>query len=207
MVKYHYLYMMIDFDTKYDQQFELSCKSSKWGILSPPSKTQRHFTQKEKEDVRLNYSVSRNFAESTIKARSVLDNKKLSSKCNFSGERWRLTYPFELYDELLTRILTLRDLHFPVSVLSLQMNAKLVIQAHNPSFSASRSLVEKFFTRHKFALWAHTSISQKLPKQLEGVQIKFRADAPRFTRIGKYSFSLVGNMDDASAFFDIVSSK
>ena len=37
--------------------------------------------------------------------------------------------------------------------------------------------------------------------------IKFRADAPRFTRIGKYSFSLVGNMDDASAFFDIVSSK
>ena len=85
-------------------------------------------------------------------------------------------------------------LHFPVSFLSFQEKAKLVIQPHNPSFSASRGQVDKFFTRHKL-----------VRKQL-GVLIKFCADAPRFTRIGKYHFSVVGHMDETLAFFNIVPS-
>ena len=46
--------------------------------------------------------------------------------------------PAELDDELLTWFLVLLDLHFIASVLSFQEKAKLVIQPHNPSFSASR---------------------------------------------------------------------
>ena len=37
--------------------------------------------------------------------------------------------------------------------------------------------------------------------------MKFYADAPRFIRIGKYNFSLVGNMDETPAYFDMAPSK
>ena len=70
--------------------------------------------------VRLNYSVNRNFGEiakefginesmmrGTIKARPVPANIKFLSKCNFPGAGWRLTYPVELDDGLLTWILAL----------------------------------------------------------------------------------------------------
>ena len=46
-------------------------------------------------------------------------------------------FPAELDDEMLTWILALRDLHFPMSVLRFQKKAKLLIQLHNSSFSAS----------------------------------------------------------------------
>ena len=46
-------------------------------------------------------------------------------------------------------------------------------------------------------------LSQKLPKKLEGVLIKYYADAPKLTRIGKHSLSLVGNMDKIQIFFDL----
>ena len=72
-----------------------------------------------------------------IKARPVPDNIKLSSKCNFPGT-WRpLTFPVQLDDEILTWILVLWSLHFSVSVLRFQKKAKLLIQLHNPSFSAN----------------------------------------------------------------------
>ena len=76
---------------------------------------------------------------------------------------------------------------------------KLVIQSHNSS-NASRGWVRKLFNQHKLALRARTSVSQKLPKQLEGVLSKFYEDAARFRRIGKYPLSLVGNMDETLAF-------
>ena len=56
-------------------------------------------------------------------------------------------FPAELDDEMLTWILALRDLHFPMSVLRFQKKAKLLIQLHNSSFSASCGWVDKFFTR------------------------------------------------------------
>ena len=65
----------------------------------------------------------------------------------------------------------------------------------------------KFFARHKLAFRARTSISQKLPRQLERVLTKFYKDAVKFMRIGKYPISLVGNMDATPAFFDMVPSK
>ena len=92
------------------------------------------------------------------------------------------------------------DLHFPVSIMSLQEKAKLVIQSHNPSFNTSRGWVRKFFNRHKPALRTCTSTSQTLSKQLEGVLSKFYEDAAHLMRIGKYALFLVGNMDETSVF-------
>ena len=65
----------------------------------------------------------------------------------------------------------------------------------------------KFFARHKLAFRARTSISQKLPRQLEGVLTKFHNDATKFMRIGKSPLSLVENMDETPAFCDMVLSK
>ena len=101
----------------------------------------------------------------------------------------------------------LRDLHFPVSVLSFQEKAKNLIQPHSSSFSTSRVWVTKFFARHKLALRARTSISQKLLRQSEDVLTKFCKDAAKYMRIGKYPLSLVGNMDETPAFFNMVPSK
>ena len=132
------------------------------------------------------------------------DKIKPSTKGNFLGPGRLLTYPIELDDELLKWIFVLRDCHFPVSVMSLQEKAKLLIQPHNPSLNASRGWVRKFFNRHKLALHFRTSISQKFPKQLEDVLSKFHEDAARFIRTGKYPLSLIGNMDETPAFFDMV---
>ena len=120
--------------------------------------------------------------------------KRLSSKGNAQGAG-RPVKP------------VLRDIHFPVSVLSFQAKAKKLIQPHNSSFSASRGWVTKFFAQHKLALHARTSISQKLPRQLEGVLTKFSKDAAKFMRIDKYPLSVVGNRDETTAFFDMVQSK
>ena len=146
MAKYHDFYVVVDFYTKYAQQFEFYCKSSTSAIFSPPRKTRRRFIQNKKE-VRLHDSINGNFADATkvfginettvqgiIKARPVPDNTKLSSKCNFPGT-WRpLIFPVELDDEMLTRILVLWDL---LSVLRFQKKAKLLMQLHNPSFPAN----------------------------------------------------------------------
>ena len=202
--KYHTFHKMVDFSKKYEQLIEIHYKSSGSVIDKPPTKTRRSFTQQKKEETRLHYSVSGSYCEtarafdikeSTVRGiidASVPDKIKPSSKDNFLGAGRPLTYPIELVDELLKWIFVLRDCHFPVSVMSLQEKAKLLIQPHNPSFNASRGWVRKFFNRHKLALPSRTSISQKLPKQLEDVLSKFYEDAARFMRIGKYPLSLSG---------------
>ena len=47
----------------------------------------------------------------------------------------------------------------------------------------------------------------KLPSQLESVLTKSYADPAKLMRIGKYLLSLVGNMGETPAFFDMVPSK
>ena len=101
-------------------------------IVRPPTKTRRRFPQKKKEEVRLHYSISGKYCETArafdinestdqriIDARLLPDKMKLSSKCNFPGAGRPLTYPIKLDDELRKWIFVLRDLHFPVSVMSL----------------------------------------------------------------------------------------
>ena len=129
-----------------------------------------------------------------IKTRPVAGKIILSKKQNFPGAGRPLSYPVGLEDQLIKWILVLRDLNFPVSILALQEKAKNLIQPGNPEFKAH-------------SLRSRTSVSQKLPSQLESVLTKFYADAAMFMRIEKYPPSLVGNMDETPAFFDTVPSK
>ena len=148
IAKYHDFHETVDFSKKYDQLFRIYCKSSVSVIVRPATKTPRGFTEIKKEEVRLRYSISGNYCETArafdinessvremIDARLLPDKMKLSSKCNFPGAGRPLTYPNELDDELLKWIFVLPDLNFPVSVMSLQEKAKLVIQLHNPYFN------------------------------------------------------------------------
>ena len=148
--------------------------------------------------------------ESTVRkiVKSTLRNEvKPSDKGNRFGAGRPLTYSKEAENELVAWVLQLLDVHMPVSVLALQEKAKKVIRPNSPSFGANRGWVEKFFVRHRLSLRNRTSVSQKLPQQLEGVLTKLYQDAGRFMRIGKYLRSLVGNMDETGAFFDMVPSK
>ena len=126
------------------------------------------------------FGINESTVRGMIKARPVPDNIKHSSKCNFPGT-WRpLIFPVELDDEILTWILTLWSLHFSVSVLRFQKKAKLLIQLHNPSFSANCGWVNKFFTRHNLALRARISVSQKLlyPFSLVSKMVETPAKTP-----------------------------
>ena len=129
------------------------------------------------------------------------------NKENHSGAGRPLTYPLEVEKDILSWLLELRDLHVPVCILTLQEKAKRVVRPHNPTFNPNRGWVEKFFARHRLSLLSRTSVSQKLPKQLEGSITKFYEDAGRYMRIGKYRHLLVANMDDTPAFFDMIPAK
>ena len=144
--------------------------------------------------------------ESTVRTivKTPTENGKLNDKGNHSGAGRPLTYPLEVEKDILSWLLELRDLHVPVSILTLQEKAKRVVRPHNPTFNASRDWVEKFFARHQLSLLNQTSVSQKLPKQLEGSITKFYEDAGRYMQIGKYPRSLVANMDERPAFFDMI---
>ena len=165
----------------------------------------------------LHYSTTGNFRETTrafnlnestvrgiIKTCPVAGKIILSKKQNFPGAGRPMSHPVELEDQLIKWILVLRNLIFPVSILALQDKATNLIQPGNPESKASRVWIEKFFNRHKLSLRSRTSVSQKLSSQLESVLTKFYADGAKFIRIGKYPHSLVGNMDETPAFFDMV---
>ena len=143
-------------------------------------------------------------------ARNIINKpapENLKSAGDRSGAGRPFIYPSEIEDDLINRILKLRDLNLPVSVLTLQEKAKSVIKPYNFSFSTSRGWVEKFFIPHKLSLLSRTAVSQKLPRQLEGAITTFFEDAARFMRIGKYPRSLVGNMGETPAIFDMVPAK
>ena len=130
---------------------------------------------------------------------------RLSDKGIHSRAGRPLTYPKDVNDALVACILQLLDLHVSVSVLSFQEKAKNVICPHNPTFSsASKGWVKKFFSRHRLLIGNRTSVRQKLPQQLEGYLTKFYEDAGRYMRIGEYPHSLIWNMDETPAFFDII---
>lgn len=180
--------------------------------------TRKRYTEKTKREMREHYLLTQNFVasakafnvnESTLRniVKTLPRNVKPIDKGNRSGAGRPLTYPLEVENDLVCWILKLRDMHFPVSVLALQEKGRSVICPHNPTFNASRGWVQKFFARHRLSLRSRTSVSQKLPQQLESSITKFYLDAGRYMRIGKYPLSLVGNMDETPAFFDMVPAK
>ena len=78
-----------------------------------------------------------------------------------------LSYPQCLDEELAEWVLQQRCQQRPVSVIMLKAKAKVAIGNKYPSFKASGGWAEKFMWRHSLTLCAKTSISQKLPADLE----------------------------------------
>ena len=146
--------------------------------------------------MRLHYSNTGNFRDTArafnlnesavrgiIKTRPVAGKIILSKKQNFPGTGRPLSYPVELEGQLIKWILVLWDLNFPVSILALHEKAKNLMQPGHPKFKASRGWIDKFFNHHKLSLRSQTSVSQKLPSQLESVLTKFYADAAGCMRV------------------------
>ena len=174
--------------------------------------------QKAKLEIWEHYLLTQNYAatakefgvnESTVRTivKTPTRNGKFNDKGDHSGAGRPLINPLKVEKDILSWLLELRDLHVPVSILTLQEKAKRVVRPHNPRFYASRGWVENFFARYRLPLPSQTSVSQNLLKLLEGSITKFYEDAGCYMRIGKYPCSLVANMDETPAFFDMIPAK
>ena len=122
-------------------------------------KTRKRYTKKTKLKIREHYLLMQNYAttakefgvnESTVRTivKTPTRNCKLNDKGHHSGAGRPLTYPLEVEKDILSWLLELRDLHVPVSILTLQEKTKRVVHPCNPTFNASCGWVERFFARH-----------------------------------------------------------
>ena len=84
---------------------------------------------------------------------------------NKKGTGRPLCYPLSVDEELVSWILTMRDLHIPVSIERLRVKAKELVSTHNSNFKASYPWVKAFFECHTPTLRAKTSMSQRIPAQ------------------------------------------
>ena len=98
-------------------------------------------------------------------------NKKCPSTvkgCHLcSGSGRQLSYFKEVDEEVVEWVRVRQDAHLPVSRTLIQIKARQLVKPHNPSFVAPSGWLQKFMIRHGLSLHCRTSISQKLPAQLE----------------------------------------
>ncbi len=99
-------------------------------------------------------------------------NKKPTSKNTRglhlrSGSGRSLSYPSEVDDEIAEWIIIRRDAHLPVSRQLVKIKSRQLINPHNTEFTASDGWLQKFMIRRGLSMRSRTSISQKLPAQLE----------------------------------------
>ncbi len=71
-------------------------------------------------------------------------------------------------------------------------------------FNASRGWATTFLRRHNLALHMKTSVAQKLPADLEEWIATFHQKLYSIRSNDGFELELVGNMDETSAYFDIV---
>ena len=82
------------------------------------------------------FGVNESTVRTTVK--TPTRNCKLNDKGNHSRAGRPVAYPLEVEKNILFWLLELRDLHVPVSILTLQEKAKRVVRPHNPTFNTSR---------------------------------------------------------------------
>lgn len=121
-----------------------------------------------------------------------------------SGSGRKLSYPPEIDDELCEWILIRRDAHLPVGRELIKTKAKQLVIPHNTQFVASSGWLEKFLIRHGMSLRCRTSISQKLPAQLEHKLECFMNEIRVLRTINDYTNDLIINMDETPMYFDMV---
>ena len=83
----------------------------------------------------------------------------------------------------------------------------VLIRETNPEFKASRGWAQKFMKRHSLVLRAKTSLSQKLPADLETHLTSFAVFIQRQRLEYNFEMKMIGNMDETPVYFDIVPNK
>ena len=111
-------------------------------------------------------------------------------------------------DELILKwILEQRELHIPVSRQAIQDYAKRLCETSNPEFVASSGWLDKFMKRHELSLRSRTSMSQKLPADLEDKVSSFYKYVKDKRIEDDYEDKFIVNMDETPVFFDLVPNK
>jgi len=133
-------------------------------------KTRNRFTKDKKVEIRKHYQLTLNYAatarafninESTV--RNIVKTPLFSSddstmnahhKGAGSGAGRPLSYPLEIESELVEWIRAFIDTRQPIPVMLLRQKAKQIIRPYNPSFTASRGWVGKFFSRNQLSTFS-----------------------------------------------------
>jgi hypothetical protein len=79
-----------------------------------------------------------------------------------------------------------------------------MIKPHNQQFKASKRWLQKFMLRHSLSLCSKTSISQKLPIQLESKLQGFLNKIRVLRERHGYSSDMIINTDEMPMFFNLV---
>ena len=118
-----------------------------------------------------------------------------------------LTYPQELDMKILEYVLEERDLQNAVSVDDICRFAADVIKPVSPGFAASRRWAAAFMKRHDLSLRAKTSLSQRLPNDLEEKLVSFHEFVTARREEDEFDDNLIINMDETPVYFDLQPSK
>jgi hypothetical protein len=161
------------------------------------------------------FQLPRSTLETWVKTYSQDDLKECKSSkgkgkkgAHFKAGAGRpLTYPESMDAELAEWVLHQRDLQRPVSILMLKAKAKAIVSSKYPAFRASKGWAEKFMRRHSLSLRAKTSVSQKLPADLEAKLERFLKQVQVQRKAIDYSPDRIINMDETPMFFDLIPGK
>ena len=109
-------------------------------------------------------------------------------------------------EQILKWILEQRDLHVPVSRESVQEYARKLCGSE-AEFKASTGWLDKFMKRHNLSLRCKTSLSQKLPADLEDKVQSFTQFVKNSRIENEFDDEFIINMDETPAYFDLVPNK
>lgn len=166
-----------------------------------------HKCQESIADVAAKYGVPRTTIlswENQLRAQNTKVPKTVRGVHLHSGSGRLLSYPTDVDDEIAEWILVRRDAHLPVCRELVKVKARHLIKPHNTQFTASDGWLQKFMFRHGLSLRTCTSISLKLPAQLEKKVECFLNEVRVLRSVNNYPINLIINMDETPMFFDMV---
>lgn len=118
-----------------------------------------------------------------------------------------LSYPPELDNKICEWVLQQRDLQIAVTVDDICIYAAEIVKPIVPGFQASRNWATRFMKRHDLTLRAKTSLSQRLPADLEEKLENFNSFVTEQRMENEFDDSMIINMDETPMYFDLVHGK
>jgi hypothetical protein len=124
-----------------------------------------------------------------------------------AGGGRKVSYGQERDMEILSWILDQCDQQLPVSRKGIQTYAKSMLKDTFPDFKASEGWLQKFMRRNNLSLRCKTSLSQKLPKDLEHRLEIFYKHLRETREQMDYDDKYIINMDEVPMYFDLIPGK